>query len=246
MSKLTCILSILILLFSCESTVYPGKPYYFPVEYLAQHPTIYRYYHPSNDSIAPEIWLMNGVQTDTGLFLESTLFEGTSTIVQTSSDKMAENGSLLRQIALFFPDSLGNMRPVKGQVLEPAGFLFTKHQPNELTLLKVRFKISEAPRHIITLSRARQFRKDTIISVLGRQYPALSFNLTEHIDDEQDGHLELTYPGYEVFAKGLGRVYYKKAIKPGYTIEFLLKDTISVFNFKRQSDDQIPSNSKNE
>lgn len=246
MVKFCCLFFCLLFLTACESGTDPNRSFFFPVDRFVKEPTIYRYHHPTNDSIAPEIWLFEGVQSDSGLFLESTLFNEREGILQTSSDKMADNGSLLRQIALFFADSTGKTTPVKGEVLEPAGFLFSEYKPRELTLLKIRFKLSDDPEHLITLTRGRQFRRDTTFHVLGRTFAAKAFDLTEHVDDDQNGHLELTYPGYEVFAEGLGRVYYKKSINSGYSIEFYLRDTMSLTTYKRQYGDQIPLRPKNE
>ena len=54
------------------------------------------------------------------------------------------------------------------------------------------------------------------------------------MDDYNDGHLEKQYDGKEIYAKGLGLVYYGKEIEENFVLEYELVDTFSRTVFEQK------------
>ena len=54
------------------------------------------------------------------------------------------------------------------------------------------------------------------------------------MSDFNDGHLEKEYQGKELYAKGLGLIYYKKEIDENFVLEYELRDTFSMTKFEEK------------
>lgn len=79
-----------------------------------------------------------------------------------------------------------------------------------------------------TVIKNRYFAGDTTFVFEGKTYPAVKFELKEHIELDQIGVFESTYPGMEIYAKELGLVYFRKEIQENMMLAYRLKSRFSM------------------
>ena len=70
----------------------------------------------------------------------------------------------------------------------------------------------------------RRFAGDTVIRYQGLTYNAVKFDLRELFEYDKEGVLEQEYTGEEIYARGLGLVYYRKDIADDFQLEYRLVD----------------------
>ena len=147
-------------------------------------------------------------------------------------EERVSNGMLLAEYYLYENDSTG--RQVQTPVEIEGGNVFSFEPPNPNTVLysKVRFSSLSTPNTITSLVRNRQFRSDTTYSYGGKTYDAAVFYVRDLVDVEDQGHVEQEFDGTEIYAKGLGLVYFKKNVTQSFITEYKLADRYTLVEFE--------------
>ena len=68
----------------------------------------------------------------------------------------------------------------------------------------------------------------------GKKVPAVKFLTRELVDQETEGHLELEYGGMEVYAKGIGLVFFKKNISKDWQMAYRLAAVYDMEAFEQK------------
>ena len=228
-------LALVLFCFACqnENRVRNIKAYYFPIENL-ENGMVYEYHPVDNDSFPVEYWYYRTQKTDTATYLIANYYDQHFIVRQFSTEELVENGTLLHNYLLYEFDSTGLQFQKPAEILSPSAFPFEVRDSGGIFLLKLKWVHQQDPPVYTTLIRNRKYTGSTSYTYQNKNYDAVVFDLKELVDDFNDGHWERQYSGTEIYAKGLGLVYYKKAIEEDFVLEYALKDTFSIDELERR------------
>lgn len=195
----------------------PGKKdirnYYYPLKTL-EDGLVYEYRPVGLDSLTPVYWYYRSFVQPNGVFLTGTYYEYDLIPLQLVKEEMVENGMLLSDLAVYTTDSMGLQQPILAKVLAGNVFPFEVSDSNGVFLFKVQLVFPDAPEASTTLIKNRRYLGDTTIVFDNQKLKAIRFGVRELIEDRdpEDGVVEPTLSGEEVYAEGIGLVYYYKNI----------------------------------
>jgi hypothetical protein len=224
---LFCLSSILMAACANEKDI---SEYYFPIKALKQEGKVYEYHFVGRPEVMPEYWYHQTLSPDPkasdkrGDYFTSTLYDINLDIQQIVSEEVVSNGMLLDELFLFFKDSTGRTEKVTPTVVLRNVYPFEYQD----TITKYHYKIYyQDPFKTYEknyLTRSRRYKGKTQYAYKGKNYDCIEFEVIDKIDNEQEGHLETYIYGKEIYAKGIGLIYYKKGLNKQLALEYELAD----------------------
>ncbi|TXB62006.1 hypothetical protein [Phaeodactylibacter luteus] len=209
---------------SCQS----GSPkdirdYYLPLKQL-EDGLVYEYRPVAIDSLTPIYWFYRSYLREDGIYLTGTYYEHDLIPRQIVREELVSNGMLVEDVFLYEAraDSSGLQDRTEVDVLQGAAFPFEVTDSNGVFLYQLQWSPPQDSGAVITLTKNRRYLKDTVVAVLGENLDAVVFSVQELLEYDQNGVFEQQYAGREVYAKGLGLVYYDKQIGPGMELSYAL------------------------
>jgi hypothetical protein len=194
--------------------------YYIPVSTLPGEGAVYNY-RSVNDSLAPpEIWKHTRLGPDR---LESINYTPDGFPILRQYDRIVPTGVLTDSLILLLADGTGSRVPVHAKILSPYRFPFQPGDTSKVWLTKMDWFQSADSLHYV-LQRRRQFEADTIWNHKGKTIPAVRFKVEDTLETEAVGWTTSSWTGIEIYAKGIGLVYYKRRITDGMVLEFALEE----------------------
>ena len=209
------------------------RDYYFPIDHL-ENGTVYEYHPVDQDSFPIEYWYYRTQKTDTATYFTANYYDQQFIVRQFSNEVVVDNGTLLHSYFLYEFDSTGLQYQKPAEILSSNAFPFEVRDSGGIFLLKLNWVHQEDPPIYTTLIRNRMYAGSTSYEYQGKTYDCVVFELKELVDDFNNGHWERQYNGLEIYAKGLGLVYYKKEIEKDFVLEYALKDTFSMDELERR------------
>ena len=232
MQKYFFFLFLLLSLAACtepDSAMRDIQSYYFPVADLDPG-RVYEYETAEDPRNPPFYYYYRNIRTGGFLYLTGTYYDYNFTPIQFVREEAKDNGMILSDFYFYHTDTLTgkqNQVPVEIQANNVFPFSVDEQNPGVL-LFTVKWNDPETTGTEFTLIRNRQFAGDTTYVYQGKEYEAVNFYVRELIDNYNQGHLETEYDGLEIYAKGLGLVYFEKNISEEFQIKYKLKDTYSM------------------
>lgn len=222
---------ILLLLAGCRNNTL--EPYYFPLDELRDG-LVYEYRGATNSLDPPFYWYYRTIEQDGATYLVGMYYDLNFSPYQFMREEKVSNGMLLVDTYFYGNDSTG--RQVQSPVEIEAGnvFSFEPPDPKKVLFYKIRFPLPEDPGTTCSLTRNRQFVSDTTYTYGGKTYDAAIFYVRELIDIEDAGHVEQEFGGTEIYAKGLGLVYFRKNVSNTFTTEYQLVDRYTMEAFEKK------------
>ena len=209
------------------------RDYYFPVEELEEG-LVYEYVPVSNDSLGTEYWFYKSLEDESGWHFTGTYYDQYFQVRQFFREDIFPNGTLMVDHFLFQADSTGKSNRIPAKINNANGFPFELQDSASILLFELEWTFSTDPLHKVTLIRNRQYREKGETILEGEKTPIVIFDLRERMDDEREGHLEKEYQGIEIYAKGVGLVYYRKDVGEGLILEYQLSDRYSMKDFEEK------------
>lgn len=205
------------------------RGYYYPLNEL-QDGLVYEYREVNNPGLGSSYWYMRSIIQGQERYLSSTYYEQDLLPVQQMRERMVSNGMLLEDLYLYSRDTLeGGRQPrSSAEIVAQATFPFQVRQSGGIFLYHVQWRDPSDTSAWYTVVKNRYFEGDTTFTFKGKSYPAVKFAVKEHYELDQQGVLETTYQGWEVYAKGLGLVHYRKEIKDEMVLEYRLEDRFAM------------------
>ena len=226
------VLSFLLLaLWGCRERAL--ESYYFPLDEF-QDGTIYEFRGAKDERDPPFYWHYRTVEEDGTTFLKGMYYDHNLLLYQSMKEEKVANGMLLVDHFLYEYDSTGVLVQVPAEIEGGNVFVFGAPDPGQVLFSKTRFSYPSDPNTINTLIRNRQFQKDTTYTYGGKKYDAVIFYVRELIDIQDEGHTEHEFDGVEIYAKGLGLVYFRKNIGEGFITEYKLENRYSEEAFEER------------
>ena len=212
------------------------RDYYFPVRELINEQGLVYVYENTGTLPGPEeeYWYFLGVDTDTALYLSVTSYGPDMAPAQQSRERIRNDAVYLDELTLLPQDSTGRAQPVGTELLFDRVFPFyldaSDSQPYGY---RMRYDPPETPGSTSYVTLNRIYRTDTIINVLGQDYDALVFDLAGEVSmrDPELGDISPAFGGYEIYARGLGRVEYKRELGSGASFGGRLKERVLMREF---------------
>jgi hypothetical protein len=207
---------------SCNSPDRQPKDYsayYLPVESFPADGVVYTYRNLSDTTAVPEIW--RHVKRGEGL-IESINYGPEQQIVQRQFERIASNGVMTDSLLLYFADTNGARQQINVRILSPNKFPFQPGDSTKVWLTHLEWNQPQDSLHIV-LQRRRRFKEDTTWSSNGKIVPAVRFTTEDTFETESDGWTSSTWTGEEIYALGIGLVYYRRDISGQLSLEFELE-----------------------
>jgi hypothetical protein len=201
------------------------RDFYFPLKPL-QDGLVYEYRPVGADSLTPIYWHYRTLIQDGNVFLTGTYYEFDFIPLQFFREEMVGNGMLLEDLYLYETDTTGKQRQVAVEILAGNTFPFEVRDSGGIFLYKIKWTMPSSPGATTTLIKNRRYLGDTVYVFKNQERQAVVFEVKElfEIDDENEGFFEQQFSGREVYAKGIGLVYFRKEIAKGMKIEYALRD----------------------
>lgn len=193
--------------------------YYFPVETFPQEGMEYRYKNLRDPAAGPEVW--RHIRRGQGL-IESINYGLEQQVVLRQFDRIVSNGIITDSIHLYSLDTTGRQQQIRVKILSPYRFPFQPGDSTKVWLTHLDWYQPGDSLHIV-LQRRRRFAGDTTWNMDGKTIPAVRFLTNDTFETERDGWTSSVWSGEEVYAKGIGLVYYKREISKELILEFELE-----------------------
>jgi hypothetical protein len=188
------------------------RDYYYPVRELTDG-LVYEYRDMQYDSLAADYWYYRAIPTDSAYYFTKAYYKSDFIPSSLYREEMVNNGILLRNLYLFESDSTGQQQQAIGNILSANVFPFeVKEDGSELFIYQVRFQLPSQPHGSTTILINRQFQGDTTYVYEGQEHPAILFAINGSVDQRDSiiGDIEPRFTGQEIYAKGLGLVFYAR------------------------------------
>ncbi len=199
------------------------RDYYFPLKRL-QEGLVYEYRSVGQDSLTPNYWYYRSFVNDKGVFLTGAYYEYDLAPLQFVREELVRNGMLLADMLIYETDSSGLQQQVAVTIEAGNVFPFEVSDSSGIFLYKVRWSPPSDSGAVFTLIKNRRFLGDTTVTIGGERYDCVAFQVRELFEREAEGFFEKEFSGLELYAKGVGLVYYKKEITDNLTLEYQLAD----------------------
>lgn len=230
--SLLCCLAFFAVLFSCKNNdagLRNIEEFYFPLGQLGVG-RVYEY-EPLDAADPPVFWHYKTTNTTGTTHLLGTSYGPQFQVDQFAREERVGNGMLLTDFFIYEMDSTGNPQQIRADIEAANVFPFQVKPLGSALLTSLHWR-PLGDSSSITLVRNRQYDSDTTIVFEDKKIPAVKFNTRELIDQEEVGHLELEFGGMEVYAKGIGLVYFRKDVSGQRRIEYRLKAIYSLEEFE--------------
>ncbi len=191
-------------------------------------------YEPVNDPLHPvEFWHRRFSGDYRSNHIYSRLFSPDGSVLQSITESIDQNGATLIQLELAYPaddvpqtseDENESIRRLPAKINEATTFLFGPPDSTMIAKYQIEYREPGPDSVRVILTRARHFVKEELYHYQGKDYPALRFAVDESLETETEGFTESQWEATEIYALGLGLVYYKKPISDEFVLEYRLKD----------------------
>ena len=198
------------------------EAYYFPYKTLEEG-MVYEYESATGDSLDTEYWFYKSVKDDEGWHLVGNFYDHNLQVRQLYRIDLYESGGLIADYFIYVSDSTGKQMRYAADIGSPNAFPFQLKDSTSVLVSELTWTFNEAPLHRTSIVRNRQYNGRVQFKFKGETYEAVKFENKEMLDDDNEGHLETVYNGLEVYAKGLGLVYYHKEIGDQMDLQYQLK-----------------------
>ena len=221
------------LLGGCTQESADPRDFYYPLAELAEG-QVYEYRSAGDELDPPFYWYYRTLEQGDSTFLTGMYYDHQFQPFQFLREEAVSNGMLLADFYLYETDSTGKQRKVPVQIAEGNVFPFGPPDPHKVLLYSISWQNtvdSTATTHLI---RNRQYLGDTTITYRDQTYDAVRFYVRELVDIEKDGHAEHEFDGLEIYARGLGLVYFRKNITDDFKTEYRLVDRFPMTELERR------------
>ena len=211
------------------------RDFYFPLKAL-EDGLVYEYQPVGIDSLTPVYWYYRSLIQPGGVYLTGTYYEYDLIPQQLVREELVQNGMLVKDVFLYGPviDSSGQQARTAVEVLEGNAFPFEGADSTGVFLYKIRWAPPQDSGAVVTLIKNRRYLKDTAVQVLGEERPAILFDVKELVEYDKNGVFEQAYGGREIYAEGLGLVYYDKQIGEGLNLKYALQRRYPMNELEKQ------------
>jgi hypothetical protein len=225
-----CIILVFASILSCDDRR-NIKEFYFPTDELVIG-KVYAYEPTEGTAGDIDYWYYKSVVRDSGFYFTASYYDPLKEVRQLVTEKIVSNGALAKQYVLFEPDTTGTYQKIEARLESPNTFPFLVKDSTGVFLFSLKYESVNAPGTQYLIRNRRYLGDGPDFELDGVRYPTIRFKLKEVYGNEQEGSAEIEGEGEELYAKGLGLVYYRKSVADGkYVYAYRLKKRMSMEEF---------------
>ncbi len=223
------VLSVLLLATCQQDDRKDIEDYYFPIDELREG-KVYEYRPIDQDSIGSDYWYYSKLRKDGKTYFIGNYYDAAMNVRQFFREEKIADGMLLEEMFLYASDSLGKSIQIPVEIQAANSYPFKVSEPSGIFLFKVKWDDPNDPESHTTLIRNRRYVGDTTYVYQGKTYDCIKMELRELVENyvAGEGYAEPEYSGLELYAEGLGLVYYRRNISNNFVLEYELVDTYSM------------------
>lgn len=210
---------------SKEST----RDFYFPLKQLKDG-VVYVYEMDGNGQLGEVYWYYRSIVEKDAVRMTSTYYENDPAPLQISREVMTIGGMV--QESLNFYETGQDGKSVLKEVEIKKGLVFSfDEDEHKQGVHQVKWKEADGEIEVI---KKRRVVGRTGFEWEGREIKAIEIEVEQQVLHHADGTLELNSKGREIYAKGLGLVYYEVIPEEGIKWAYRLKERISMEELGRR------------
>lgn len=191
--------------------------YYYPIDDLPSEGLVYRYSSLVDSLPGEETWRLTR-SAEGNLVSENIDPDGRILLRQV--DRRVASGILTDSLTLFPPQPAGTSVPVT--IHAGNRFSFDRSDSTATFLTHLEWWQPGDSLHIV-LQRRRQLAGDTTWTWQGKSRPAVIWRTDDQLETERDGWTNSGWLGKEVYARGIGLVYYERQVNTGFNLKYALR-----------------------
>jgi len=209
--------------------------YYFPI-YDLQEGKVYEYRSVNNDTLPVDYWYYSSHEVDGKLHFTGNYYNDRFQVQQFFRETQEQHAMELKDFILYTNNESGGQDKIPVDILTKETFPTLLADSTKTFKMGVKWEIPNEPGTTIALNRERRYMGKANFTYKGKPLESAIFKTMEHIDHfvADDGYLEPSFPGVEIYAKGVGLVYYKKQLSQEVEIEYALHATYSMSEFEKK------------
>ena len=229
---------------ACAKTDRDAPRYYYPTHALTDG-LVYGYAPVAPLGGVPHYWYFRSVETPDSTVLVSTYYEADLEPRQLVRERLVSQGSLLRDLRLYFPTASGESEAVAADILQPALFSFEAPDPERVFVSAVTLQVpgpasngaaasdstgfseSETTARY-TVTKNRRYLRDTTYVLDGTALPAQLWHVRELTEQDSLGVLAIEATALEIYARDVGLVYRERRFGNGEGEAYRLAERITM------------------
>jgi hypothetical protein len=192
--------------------------FYYPIDSFPPEGMLYTYRNKVDSTAFPERWRYRRWSPG---HMVSTNLDNDGREILNQYDRFVANGVLTDSFHFVLHDSMDQKHLIRAKVITPNRFPFDVADSTQTWVTKLDWKQPVDSLRIV-LERRRKYMGPTEWQFEGKSIPAVKFITADRLETERDGWTTSHWPGEEIYAKGYGLVYWRRAVAEGMTIEFEL------------------------
>jgi hypothetical protein len=233
-SKFPYALIILAATLSCREAITEmptsTRMFYFDALALSGGGKVFAY-EPVNDKRYPEeYWHKRFTGDYHANTLYRTLYSPDAEVLQSMAESIDKKGATLIKLELTYPSG-DSSRTLTAKIDAASTFLFGPPDTTVIAKYQIEYREPSDDAVRVILTRERKFVREQTFTFQGKEYPAMRFVVDETLETETEGFTESTWQTTEIYALGLGLVYYRKPINSEFVLEYRLKDMMEYHEF---------------
>jgi hypothetical protein len=218
---------------SDQTTSHSTEDYYLNHMAFAGKGIVYRYTSVNDPSLPDEFWHYRFDGAYRGNFLRATMYTASGDVVQRSVERLTRQKAELLSLDLLYRDEVGSNEIVTA-ISENDTFVFGPIDSLTLTGYQIEYWDTTEDSVWISLTKHRLLEGPAEFVFEGKFFPAIKVQTTEKLETETEGFTETVWHGVEIFAQGLGLVYYRKTISEQFILEYRLAEILEYPTFQTQ------------
>jgi len=237
LTKLVLFLVIFVSLSGCrvDHIAREFMAFYYPV-YDLQQGKVYEYRPVKNDTLPVDYWYYSSHEVDEKLHFTGNYYNDRFQVQQFFRETQEMDAMVLSDFILYDTDDKGRQDQIAVEILSKKTFPINFADSTKTFQMGVKWNIPGEVGTTISLTRDRKYIGMSNYTYQGEKIESAIFKTMENIEHfvADDGYLEPSFPGIEIYAKGIGLVYYKKQLSEDVIIEYALYATYSMQEFDKK------------
>lgn len=204
--------------------------YYFPLQDLEEG-LVYNYVSSEDNALEDENWFYKSLLNATDTVLIGQFYGISGRIEQLIIEKTVSSGVFQDSLILYVPGPDSTDIGISTQLGPASVFPFFRSTKDTLRYKVIWTDPSDSLQY--TLIKKKVFERDTTYTFEQQSRKALHFKTFVSVETFRDdmGMTQSEWKGEEVFAQGIGLVYYSQSISPEFTKAYRLEKRYAMDDF---------------
>lgn len=200
-----------------------ARMFYFDALLLGGAGKVYMY-EPVSEPLHPiEFWHRRFSGDRNGSILYNTLYSPESEPLMSMQESIDQKGATLIKLQLVYPSGDTGI-DVTTRINDANTCFFGTTDTSIVAKYQVDYREPTQDSVRVILTRERRYVSSEEYTFHNKVYPALRFVVKETLETETEGFTESSWETTEIYALGIGLVYYKKPINAEFILEYRLRD----------------------